>query len=652
MNRERLSDILGDEGGKKTPNPQTTTEGRKRWSLPVGPRLALAAAFTSGVIVGSVFTHSELGKNIGDWVGNRITQGPTEPIIPEYLKTYSGFENVIIDSLRSYESWQGFSQRSLQPLLSTRQPKEVSRMFEQMIKNTVIGSVNLMQTASLLGFISDQVRYDASANKIWINRQDYDLNNRFHLQLVNSFLHTTMKSIDVNKRVHEYNSGRGKAELVLEAEQLDEDAQVLKWFRDLNPPIIMGDESFAFFPRDQMVMMARVYKAVDEVGFKLPDKVDWCNSECIERTDKQAVGLAYLNENRTELENKADAEVFAHEVAHLISVQRNLLQKFGEIRGMKDKASEEDRLKYISEYAMTNNHEDFADTFAYYFADGDQFRLMLDQLRIHKPDEYTFMEAKYDFMKSEVFQGKEFSKNGKVRNEDLEKRRQQFAGLRWIPEEKRLEFEPNPDSWKDKKEEFFLLPVLEENDFKTLFVGFRLEGYLQFRNEKQYTVYVFHTGMNVFPKMTFFPMMGDDRVRVSSYKSTGIPLEATDRLDVDIEQTEDSLVVSFMVDSLEPVQSGQARLPLYPLTNNGRGYGLYIEPDAADAIPYYDIQKFRVLEGPVLRQGNNKARKLWKVEASFYNIPQEGRFVEKAPVQGWVEEGLIGYLDSEAKIRS
>lgn len=57
-------------------------------------------------------------------------------------------------------------------------------------------------------------------------------------------------------------------------------------------------------------------------------------------------------------------------------------------------------LDFVSGYAMTDPFEDFAETYNYYILHGDEFR------KIVKVND--ILQIKYDFLKTSIFQGKEF----------------------------------------------------------------------------------------------------------------------------------------------------------------------------------------------------------------------------------------------------
>lgn len=70
----------------------------------------------------------------------------------------------------------------------------------------------------------------------------------------------------------------------------------------------------------------------------------------------------------------------------------------------KTRAQQSTMLDFVSEYALTDPFEDFAETYTYYRLHGPEFRKLME-----------FNEAlqkKYAFMKNEVFDGKEFDVGG------------------------------------------------------------------------------------------------------------------------------------------------------------------------------------------------------------------------------------------------
>jgi hypothetical protein len=67
----------------------------------------------------------------------------------------------------------------------------------------------------------------------------------------------------------------------------------------------------------------------------------------------------------------------------------------------------------VSEYAKTNNFEDYAETMMHYFYLGNDFRNTLKLARETESPVYEVLKAKYEFMR-EFFEGQEFSLEGKI----------------------------------------------------------------------------------------------------------------------------------------------------------------------------------------------------------------------------------------------
>lgn len=444
-------------------------QGRSRWAIKplvsrTLPCLFSAVLLAEAVAAGYVLDRYGAFDGAKKWIAGRASSTPTETVFPvdqegKRIDLFdTGLQRIVEKQLDVYNEFQIYSQIQLESLLEKPQPQDTIDTLHKMARNNLISSVNLINTARLTGYIQDRADMDSTYQVIRINSQNYDLNDRFQLQLANAWIQVKLNYL--NKKIR-LNTGRVLPEDRMWTESLaledEKEAELLEWFRSISTQINFSEDSFAFFPEWQMEPMARIFRAICNQGFVLPRKVDFCGAKCLE--EKKAIGVAYMNQNTTEMENRAGTFVIAHEVAHLVSAQRDLMKQFTEIRNLPGKDTPENRLKYVTEYAMTNPIEDFAETFAQYVINGDQFRFMLEQLRIHKPEEYEVLKKKYDFIKDRVFKGVEFSSKAQVRTLEEERAEEDFNGIQIFPEEgNKVVVSPNPQAYPEKKCHMLFFP--------------------------------------------------------------------------------------------------------------------------------------------------------------------------------------------------
>lgn len=456
---------------------------------------------------------------------------PEIPVLPtnregaRLLEPDRDLHALIRQSLTTYENWQNFGKGRLQPLLNVQQPEEVVELLERSGRNFVIEGVNVLQTTWLLGYSRDLVGTDASAKNLWINGEHFDLESRYQRQLAAAWIQTKVEILD--RSVDGFIiKEQGKMdrfteeEITLQESELQEDLELLMWLKRRNVPIAMTDESFAFFPKEKMVTLARVFQAVDQLGFNLPNSAEWCSSTClnwlnrkeemmneegeIKEVDFESIGAALTNDE-IKLENTAGAGSFAHELGHLVSDRNNFLEDFKSLRGYRGQAPAEDRLAHISLYATENVDEDFAVTFMNYLMNGDYFRALLDELQVHAPEAWQTLQQKYDFMRNKVFNGTEFSKDARTRIPYLEEREQEFAGFYWSPQTHSLEIRPNPEVWPGKRRLSKVYPVLVDGRRKNVKIEFAYDP-----KNRSYEVYI--PDSRLISKITLFPSSGNDMI--------------------------------------------------------------------------------------------------------------------------------------------
>lgn len=387
-----------------------------------------------------------------------------------------------------------------------------------------------MQMAWILGYNRDLVQMDQNAQNLWVNGENFDLGSRYERQLAAAWMQTKVLMLDrsvdrdIIKWSGELDSFKDE-EISQQESELGEDLELLMWLKGRKAPIEMTEESFAFFPREEMVASARVVRAVDQLGFDLPREAVWCSTTCLNRKDRKEKimdekgeikevdfsidGIVYLD-GKIELENTAGAGGLAHELGHLVSDQNKLLEEFRRLRGYSGQAPTVDRLSHISLYATWKVEEDFAETFEAYLMDGEGFRALLQELRFHDPAAWAVLQPKYDFMKDKVFGGVEFSKDARTRVPYLEEREQEFAGLYWSAQTHSLEIRPNPNIWPGKRQLSKRYPVLKDGKIEIIQVYFSYDS-----KENSYSVSISNSQHSI-SEINFFPFPGDDGVRGKS----------------------------------------------------------------------------------------------------------------------------------------
>lgn len=591
----------------------------------------------AGLLLAKTIIEAGVPEDIKDGLKDRfgLNPPPAEPVIPKdkwAVEFYNSFLLETLDkSIESFESWKLFSGVELQPLLEKRQPNEVVKMLENMQKNSLIQGVNILQSAWLLGSSEDRVSISPDLNHVWINHRYYDLQNKFHTQLASSWIEAKMYYLQSELRL---SLNRVKEEELGSTyqgmEELQKAMKILEWLRDSNPRIILKEGSFAFFPAYEMVNMARVLKVTADQGYPLPNRIEWCGPRCLE--NQKALGVAYPLLNVTKLENRASSKAVAHEVAHLIDGSQKFNLRFAGVRGLLNQDSKEHRFRYVSSYAMTNTLEDFAETLAEYVMSGDRFRLLLEEVRLHKPEDYEILKKKYDFMQDVVFHGTEFSSLAEVRDTEEERKTNEFTGIRWSPKTRELEISPNPNASPNQRYTRKTIPVLVGDDFKDIDITL-----LYFPEENSYKVWI--SNSELISRIVVGPIGGDERASVSLVTPSRALKSENKGGRVEINPSEIIVYpwdrISFRVDSLSKVEVGQRRTSLMGaiLTADTS------QPDPRSASPLLDKYNLWIVGGPqeMVDPKTGRVARFWKIEATKIEEPDKGTMKF-----GWINEEGIG----------
>lgn len=570
---------------------------------------------------------------IEQWIQDRFNPPPAEILLskdqegrPGYLD--SGLLDIIHKSVESSEAWQNYSQISLQPLLEKRQSHNVISTFEQMQKGSLINGVNLLQTSWLIGQNEDEITSSPDLTYLWINHVPYNLQNRFELQLANSWVYTKLQYLD-KKLSLSLNRVR-EEDIALNSYQKDtfeEEARLLEWLRAQNPNIVLQEGSFAFFPQYEMVNMARTFKAVTEHGYSLPNKIEWCGSRCLDKYGAEGLARPFLN--MAEFNNESSPRTVAHEVGHLLSMKDGLVLKFATTRGVISQDSPDNKLRYVSPYAMTLFSEDFAETFAEYVMFGEQFRMKLEELRLHRPQDYQILRNKYDFIKQEVFYGTEFTLSARELNPDQDEKKQYFPGIYWSADKRTLEIHPDPNEFSGQSYWTRNIPILVEDHFED--IGVTL---IYYPAQDNYEVRIGNAKR--ISAVTLRPLGKDSQASIEkfSYQGKGSETKFKDgRVNIDMSIVGD--YISLKVDSLSRVEPGQIRKSRF-------GASFVDDPSQINPLSslwLFDKYELLIIEGP--QEGKDpdtgELKQYWKVEATADNNPGKGK-----KISGWIEELGIG----------
>lgn len=602
----------------------------------------------------------ELVTNSGltSWIADRIDRPllpsprPGNPVLPtnQEGKRLTDIDNnlsgLIRSSLTAYDQWALFGEQRLQPLLDKRQPKETVEVLDKIAENFLFEGVNTLQASWILGYNQDFAKIDPEGNNLWINDEHFNLKNRYERQLVGIWMQTKIsiigKTIDMGLLKGKKDSDvTAEEEILLQRTRLQEDLRLLSWLVKRDAPVKMTDESYVFFPREELIAIARVSQVVDRIGLNIPKSIEWCSNDCLdsiivkskiidengvekEKVSKGAGGISRPRLDAVKLKNMAPMLSFTHEIGHLVSDKNGFLDRFKQIEDSPDQ-NKEVRLKHISDYAMNNVDEDFAETFSLYLLEGDYFRSLLEELKVYSPSEGQVLQEKYDFMKNQLFSGTEFSKDGRMRVPFFEEQEGEFAGITWLPEQRILEIHPNTDIFPGMRQAAKTIPVLTDGGtIKNVQVSFNYDP-----KNKWYQVGV--SNSELINKIILFPFFGDDRTLLKG----GVG-EMRDPLgekgkdgSIEFVSLRQPNQVGFLIESLSSVQIGQKRKimlsedpKMYPLLTNDYQFGFLNHDDVVD-----------IVDGP--RTSDPKTSPDRLVKKMWYVSRENEKY------KGWVPEEFV-----------
>ncbi len=180
--------------------------------------------------------------------------------------------------------------------------------------------------------------------------------------------------------------------------------------------IEVEEDALAFLRNDGMLNLSRILQKIDFLGYPLPQEIDYVQ----QFGHGNAVGKYLSSDEKILLTGDEGSGTSVHEIGHHQSYEN---EDFSQskydmtITGIEDEVMAQGMVtglsKFTVEYGKTNNKEDYATVFEWYFTKGKEFRDKIKTEFLAQSPEYKFLVRKYEFMK-ELFQGGEFLYEGKA----------------------------------------------------------------------------------------------------------------------------------------------------------------------------------------------------------------------------------------------
>lgn len=564
-------------------------------------------------------------------------------------------------SINAYKNWTRFGSGQIDGLLDERQPKDVAPILNQIGRNFITEGSNLMQTSWLFRYTENKVYVDQGRNTLWIDDDSYDLNNRFEMNLAGAWMQSKLEQINLNLQISLAPKDADQGERPIAISDLEGDLQSLTWLKRSKAPISMDDNTFQFFPREHMVKTARVLQAVSGLGLDLPSKINWCNG-CFKggegRTisededgkakvtrEKGIVGgqiTSWLFSQNIVLESDNLSNGVAHELGHYMAGKNDYLRLYRDIRGYSGLAeSFRDRLKYVTDYAMLNEGEDFADTFSDYMMKGSTFRALLSELQFSSPEDWAVLQAKYNFIKNVVFRGEEFDADGKKRVPILEEMEEEFSGISWSVKDRSLVIKPTPASWPNRRYVMKNIPILLDGKIEYFNVGV---GYDPKSDAYSVSLSVLRGDIRPLPKeLVLLPTPGKDRVLVEVKETSNKDVRQKIETGISPQNklnlgSEGPIDLQLEVKSLTPIEVGQER---NIRINGWRWIGESTEGGYVDVPIFLGESVLRVTDGhPVLIGSGPHLGSDDKGETKFWIVSAKDR--EGNLQSGAIQDRYIG----------
>jgi hypothetical protein len=208
--------------------------------------------------------------------------------------------------------------------------------------------------------------------------------------------------------------------------RITDDLARLDWMMESNLPVqIHGDGSAKKFGTSRIIKLARVFSETEKhFGLDSINRLVYCPNTCLDYRDQKdeegktlRISDAFVDTTRSRGKVKgniyaefyADADVIAHEIGHLVHYTSQNRLEFLRVRGSTGEVVT-DSLAYVSDYAKTNDREDFAETFKEYLMDGKGFRAKINSAYHQNREEAEELHRRYLIMMHH-FKGVEYSKD-------------------------------------------------------------------------------------------------------------------------------------------------------------------------------------------------------------------------------------------------
>lgn len=270
---------------------------------------------------------------------------------------------------------------------------------------------------------------DNDGKILLIDNHEFNLANQYQFHLATAIIDRSLKDLPPPARIQPEQS----------TEQLSEEINLLFWLKDQNFDIQFESDSFIFFSPDKMVTLARAlfltrhdvpkpiviqfYRTGDS---RYPDPgkqsgvYDCRYSQNLPPGSMIEISKAVFLKGRNcpiLISNLMDTTGIIHEIGHHAGFNS---KSFGHedfksrVKRIEQQVANQIQYKadlYLSDHAADNNKEDYAVTFAWYIARGQEFRQLIRQMRWWDPAASQVLQTKYNFFQ-EKFNHQQTSENG------------------------------------------------------------------------------------------------------------------------------------------------------------------------------------------------------------------------------------------------
>lgn len=192
------------------------------------------------------------------------------------------------------------------------------------------------------------------------------------------------------------------------------------WLAQKELPIRIVEGTFAFPPPDLLINLARLYKIIEELGYPFPKQIT------LKPSSSSDPGGAWYESHTdsTVGTDRIDAWVMIHEEAHHQADENEKFSQaifnavFKDALGKVGKTYFDSPDFYIRppDFGKTEGGilaEDYANTLAEFFVNGQSFRWRLKKLYLAENPAYEVLRIKYEFAR-DFFEGREYLFNGEI----------------------------------------------------------------------------------------------------------------------------------------------------------------------------------------------------------------------------------------------